>query len=102
MNLRRCLRVRCILVPQVDLVKSTSAHLASCVGCSPVLHKCPNGSGVPVQVTGKGPLTQFGLETGIPLGQASIGLVAFILFLLVAAVFEGNYGFNNTDDKSEY
>lgn len=54
------------------------------------------------KVTGQGPLTQFGIETGIPLGQASIGLVAFILFLLVAAVFEGNYGFNNTDDKSEY
>lgn len=61
--------------------------LASCIG---------------EKVTGKGPLTQFGLETGIPVGQASIGLVAFILFLLVAAVFEGNYGPNNLDDKSEY
>ena len=42
-----------------------------------------------LQITGKGPLGQFGLETGIPLGQASIGLLAFISFFLVAAVFEG-------------
>lgn len=40
------------------------------------------------KVTGFGPLKQFGLETGIPLGAASFGLLAFIGFLFVAAVFE--------------
>jgi len=54
------------------------------------------------KVTGFGPLKQFGLETGIPLGQASLGLVAFISFFLVAAVFEGNYGEEAIDDDSIY
>jgi hypothetical protein len=40
------------------------------------------------KVTGYGPLKQFGMETGIPLGAASFGLLAFIAFLFVAAVFE--------------
>ena len=55
-----------------------------------------------IQVTGKGPLAQFGQETGIPLSQASIGLLAFIAFFLVAAVFEGNYGEETSEDKSQY
>ena len=55
-----------------------------------------------VQVTGKGPLAQFGQETGIPLSQASLGLLAFITFFLVAAVFEGNYGEETSEDKSQY
>ncbi|KAK9838122.1 hypothetical protein WJX81_002596 [Elliptochloris bilobata] len=54
------------------------------------------------KVTGFGPLKQFGLETGIPLGQASIGLVIFISFFLVAAVFEGNYGEDAISDDSMY
>lgn len=53
------------------------------------------------KVTGRGPLTQFGLETGIPLGAASVGLIAFISFFLVAAVLEGNYG-PNDDDEDTY
>lgn len=52
------------------------------------------------KVTGKGPLAQFGQETGIPLGQASIGLLAFITFFLVAAAFEGNWG--QDSDQSQY
>ena len=55
-----------------------------------------------IQVTGKGPLAQFGQETGIPLSQASIGLLAFISFFLVAAVFEVNYGEETSEDKSQY
>lgn len=54
------------------------------------------------KVTGKGPLTQFGLETGIPLGTASIGLVIFISFFLVAALFEGNYGDEAINEDSSY
>lgn len=53
------------------------------------------------KVTGKGPLTQFGIETGIPLGAASFGLIIFISFFLVAALFEGNYG-PNDEDQSTY
>ena len=34
--------------------------------------------------------------------QASLGLVAFISFFLVAAVFEGNYGEEAIDDDSIY
>ena len=70
------------------------------------------------KVTGKGPLTQVGIETGktllhspmpapyssavsesllrraagIPLGQVSIFLVAFIAFFFFAAIFTGNIG----------
>eukprot|EP00884_Botryococcus_braunii_P016384 jgi/Botrbrau1/3429/Bobra.139_1s0009.1 len=54
------------------------------------------------KVTGFGPLKQFGLETGIPLGAASFGLLVFIGFLFVAAVFEGNFPFRGDDDKSTY
>ena len=55
-----------------------------------------------LQITGKGPLGQFNLGTGVPLSQAGIGLIAFISFFLVAAVFEGNYGEEMSDDKSQY
>lgn len=54
------------------------------------------------KITGKGPLGQFGLETGIPLSQAGIGLIAFISFFLVAALLEGNYGEKTSADKSQY
>ena len=50
--------------------------------------------------TGKGPLGQFGLETGVPLNQAGFGLIIFIGFFLVAALFEGNLGPNNLDEDS--
>lgn len=39
---------------------------------------------------------------GIPLGQASILLVAFISFFLVAAVFNGEYGDKAIDDERTY
>lgn len=55
-----------------------------------------------LQVTGKGPLGQFSIGTGVPLSQAGIGLIAFISFFLVAAVFEGNYGEEMNEDKSQY
>ena len=55
-----------------------------------------------VQVTGKGPLAQVGVATGVPISQVSIGLIAFIAFFLVAAVFEGNYGEENKEDYSQY
>ena len=55
-----------------------------------------------LQITGKGPLGQFGLERGIPLSQAGIGLIAFISFFLVAALLEGNYGEKTAADKSQY
>ncbi len=38
---------------------------------------------------GAGPLKQLNIETGIPIGQASVGLLIFIAFFLVAAVFTG-------------
>ena len=53
-----------------------------------------------LQVTGKGPLGQFSIGTGVPLSQAGIGLIAFISFFLVAAVFEGNWG--QDEDQSQY
>ena len=55
-----------------------------------------------LQVTGKGPLGQFSIGTGVPLSQAGIGLIAFISFFLVAAVLEGNYGEEMNEDKSQY
>lgn len=54
------------------------------------------------KITGKGPLGQFSIGTGVPLSQAGIGLIAFISFFLVAAVFEGNYGEEMNEDKSQY
>jgi len=54
------------------------------------------------KVTGVGPLQQFGFETGIPVGQASIGLLIFIAFFLVAAVFTGNYGDEAINDDKTY
>ena len=42
------------------------------------------------------------LQTGIPLGTASIGLVAFISFFLFAALFEGNYGDEAINEESSY
>ncbi|EIE19148.1 hypothetical protein COCSUDRAFT_59631 [Coccomyxa subellipsoidea C-169] len=54
------------------------------------------------KVTGFGPLKQFGLETGIPLGQASVLLVAFISFFLVAAIFNGEYGDKAIDEDRTY
>lgn len=40
-------------------------------------------------VTGKGPLAQIGLETGIPLQETEPLLIASILFTFFAAVNEG-------------
>jgi photosystem II protein len=54
------------------------------------------------KVTGFGPLKQFGLETGIPLGQASVLLIAFISFFLLAAVFNGEYGDKAIDEDRTY
>lgn len=54
------------------------------------------------KVTGKGPLGQVGIATGVPISQVSIGLIAFIAFFLVAAVFEGNYGEEKKEDYSQY
>jgi hypothetical protein len=39
---------------------------------------------------------------GIPLGQASVLLVAFISFFLVAALFNGEYGDKAIDDDRTY
>lgn len=50
--------------------------------------------------TGRGILGQVGLETGIPIGQQSVFLLAFIGFFLFAAVLEGNYG--DPEDNSTY
>jgi photosystem II protein len=52
------------------------------------------------KVTGKGILSQVGIETGIPIGQQSIFLLLFISFFLFAALFEGNYG--DPKDESTY
>jgi photosystem II protein len=49
---------------------------------------------------GRGILSQVGLETGIPIGQQSIFLLAFIGFFLFAALIEGNYG--DPEDDSTY
>lgn len=42
------------------------------------------------------------LCTGIPLGQASVLLVAFISFFLVAAIFNGEYGDKAIDENRTY
>lgn len=52
------------------------------------------------KVTGRGILSQVGLETGIPIGQQSIFLLVFIGFFLFAAILEGNYG--DPEDNSTY
>lgn len=39
--------------------------------------------------TGKGPLAQFGLETGVPVTEAEPLLLAFIAFTFLAAINEG-------------
>ena len=39
------------------------------------------------KITGKGILSQVGVETGIPIGQQSIFLLLFISFFLFAALF---------------
>lgn len=54
------------------------------------------------KITGKGILRQIGLETGIPIGQTSVFLVAFISFFLLAALFNGNYGESAIDDDETY
>lgn len=54
------------------------------------------------KVTGKGILEQVGIETGIPIGQASVGLLTFIGFFLVSALFEGNYGDEAINDDKTY
>jgi photosystem II 22kDa protein len=46
-------------------------------------------------VTGKGPLGQLGLETGIPLYEAEPFLIASILFTLFAAINEGRGEFTD-------
>ena len=46
---------------------------------------CPIGE----RLTGKGPLTQLKLETGIPLADSEPLLLAFIIFLFVASITEG-------------
>jgi len=48
-------------------------------------------------ITGKGPLAQFGFETGLPVWEAEFGLVAFIAFFLFAAVNPGSGKF--VDDE---
>jgi photosystem II protein len=49
-------------------------------------------------VTGKGPLAQLGLETGIPLYEVEGALAAWILFLFFAAINPGSGKFINADD----
>ena len=39
---------------------------------------------------------------GIPIGQTSVFLVAFISFFLLAALFNGNYGESAIDDDATY
>ena len=39
---------------------------------------------------------------GIPVGQTSIFLVAFIGFFLLSAIFTGNYGESAIDDDKTY
>lgn len=45
-----------------------------------------NAAVIGEKVTGRGILAQVGLETGIPIGQQSIFLLAFIGFFLFAAI----------------
>jgi photosystem II protein len=49
--------------------------------------------------TGKGPLAQFDFETGISLANSEYGLLAFIIFLLLAAANPGTGKF--VDDEEE-
>ena len=51
-------------------------------------------------LTGKGPLAQFGLETGIPLQDAEFGLIVFIIFFVLAAVNEGSGRFQYDNDDT--
>lgn len=49
--------------------------------------------------TGKGPLAQFDIETGINLRDTEFGLAAFILFLLFAAITPGSGRFVNKEEE---
>ena len=49
-----------------------------------------------------GVLNSLGRLAGIPVGQASLGLIAFISFFLFAALFNGNYGESAIDDDKTY
>jgi len=49
-------------------------------------------------ITGKGPLAQFGLETGIPIQDTEFALLALIGFLLFAAVNPGSGKFVTEED----
>lgn len=40
--------------------------------------------------TGKGPLAQFGMETGIPIIDTEAGVIALIGLMLFAAISEGS------------
>ena len=42
------------------------------------------------------------LAAGIPVGQTSLFLVAFIGFFLLAPIFTGNYGESAIDDDQTY
>jgi photosystem II protein len=48
-------------------------------------------------ITGKGPLAQFDIETGISLQDTEFGLAVFILFFLFAAINPGTGKFVNED-----
>jgi photosystem II protein len=50
-------------------------------------------------VTGKGPLAQFDIETGVSLRDTEFGLAVFILFFLFAAVNPGSGKFVNEEKK---
>jgi photosystem II 22kDa protein len=51
-------------------------------------------------ITGKGPLAQFGLETGIPINEAEPLLLFTIVFTLFAAINEGRGRFVMDDEES--
>jgi len=46
-------------------------------------------------ITGKGPLAQFDIETGLPLSDTEPLLLAFIAFTLFAAINEGSGKFKD-------
>ena len=48
-------------------------------------------------ITGKGPLAQFDIETGLPLSETEPLLLAFVVFTLLAAVNEGSGRFESED-----
>lgn len=79
-----------------------SAHTIHSQCHASLIHVQPANCVFPLQITGKGPLAQVGVATGVPISQVSIGLLAFIGFFLVAAVFEGNYGEEKKEDYSQY